>query len=76
MPSHAAPRTVTIGLIQETASDDLADNLARAVRRVREAAAAGAQIICLQELFNAPYFCKVDARRSLRPRRADPTGRS
>jgi N-carbamoylputrescine amidase len=26
--------------------------------RVREAAALGAQIICLKELFNAPYFCK------------------
>ncbi len=59
-PKTPAPtRTVTIGLIQETASDNLADNLARAVQRVREAASQGAQIICLQELFNAPYFCKV-----------------
>ena len=31
---------------------------ARAERLVRDAAAAGAQIICLKELFNAPYFCK------------------
>ena len=66
MSSPAASRTVTIGLIQETASDDLAANLSQAVQRVRDAAAQGAQIICLQELFNAPYFCKV-----IRPDRFD-----
>jgi len=59
MPSSAESRVVTVGLVQETASDDLAENLARAQQRVRDAAARGAQIICLQELFNAPYFCKV-----------------
>ncbi len=59
MSSHADSRTVTVGIIQDTASDDLAANLACAARRVREAAALGSQIICLQELFNAPYFCKV-----------------
>jgi N-carbamoylputrescine amidase len=52
------PRTVTVGIVQDTASDDLAANLARATDRVREAAARGAQVVCLQELFNAPYFCK------------------
>ncbi len=50
--------SVVIGLIQETASADLADNLRRAVLQVRVAAERGAQIVCLQELFNAPYFCK------------------
>ncbi len=59
MTSHSRTHTVTIGLVQETASDSLADNVARATLRVREAAARGAQIVCLQELFNAPYFCKV-----------------
>ena len=59
MSSHADSRTVTVGIIQDSASDDLAANLARATQRVREAAALGSQIICLQELFNAPYFCKV-----------------
>ena len=35
-----------------------------AERGIREAAARGAQIVCLQELFDAPYFCKVtDAER-------------
>jgi N-carbamoylputrescine amidase len=48
----------TIGVIQDAASADLAGNVARAERLVRDAATRGAQIICLKELFNAPYFCK------------------
>jgi len=57
---------VTIGIVQDTASDDLEANVTKAVARVRDAAAKGAQIICLQELFNAPYFCK-----SVKPERFD-----
>ena len=49
----------TIGIIQDSAGDDAAANVAAAEARVREAAARGAQIICLKELFNAPYFCKA-----------------
>ena len=38
--------------------------VAEAIERIREAAKHGAQVILLQELFNAPYFCKVtDAER-------------
>lgn len=48
----------TVGLIQESAGHDLAANLERAIAGVREAHRRGAQVICLQELFNAPYFCK------------------
>jgi N-carbamoylputrescine amidase len=48
----------TIGLIQDHATGDAAANVARAERLIREAAGRGAQIICLKELFNAPYFCK------------------
>src|SRR5580765_8413622 len=48
----------TIGLIQDHATGDTAANVARAEQLVREAARRGAQIICLKELFNAPYFCK------------------
>ncbi len=55
---HMSRRSVSVGLVQETASDDRAANLERTIVRIREAAARGAQIIALQELFNAPYFCK------------------
>ncbi len=49
---------VNLGLIQTHATDDKADNLRRNLALVREAAKRGAQIICLQELFLTPYFCK------------------
>src|SRR5258706_8410919 len=47
-----------VGIIQDTAFSDQQATLEQAVALVREAAARGAQIICLKELFNAPYFCK------------------
>ena len=48
----------TIGIIQDHATDDVAANVARAVALIREAAAKGAQIVCLKELFNTTYFAK------------------
>jgi len=48
----------TIGIIQDHSDTDTAENVHRAVRLIRATAARGAQIICLKELFNAPYFCK------------------
>ncbi|HVE77338.1 MAG TPA: carbon-nitrogen hydrolase [Gemmatimonadaceae bacterium] len=48
----------TIGIIQDAAGDDSAANVRRAEEHIREAARRGAQIICLKELFNSPYFCK------------------
>ena len=35
-----------------------AENLQRAMDRVREAASKGAQVICLPELFQTQYFCQ------------------
>jgi N-carbamoylputrescine amidase len=48
MPAQNLSR-FRIGLVQMTCSDDPAENLDKAVARTREAAAAGAQIVCLQE---------------------------
>jgi N-carbamoylputrescine amidase len=48
-----------VGLVQESGAEDQRANIERTVQRVREAAARGAQIICLQELFSSPYFCKA-----------------
>ncbi|MBX6331890.1 MAG: carbon-nitrogen hydrolase [Gemmatimonadaceae bacterium] len=54
----------TLGLIQQAVQRDAAATVDAAERAIRDAAARGAQIVCLQELFNAPYFCKVtDAER-------------
>lgn len=59
MPPRTPP--VTIGLIQMQAACQPRLNLDQAVLNIRQAAAQGAQIICLQELFNAPYFCQREA---------------
>ncbi len=37
---------------------DTAENLDKAADRVREAARAGANVVCLPELFRAQYFCQ------------------
>ncbi len=47
-----------IGLVQMSCGPDPAANLEKAATRVREAARAGAQIVCLPELFRAQYFCQ------------------
>ncbi len=52
------PRIVTVAATQMACSWDRAANLANAEKLVRQAAAEGAQIILLQELFETPYFCQ------------------
>src|SRR6266851_3257014 len=47
-----------IALIQMSCEPSTAANLDKAADRVREAARAGANIICLPELFRAQYFCQ------------------
>ena len=47
---------VTVGLIQMKAAESPQINLTQAVRKVREAAEKGAQIISLSELFRTLYF--------------------
>jgi N-carbamoylputrescine amidase len=47
-----------IALVQAAMSEDPAANLAGAISRVEKAAAAGAQVICLPELFRSRYFCQ------------------
>ncbi|HLI76993.1 MAG TPA: nitrilase-related carbon-nitrogen hydrolase, partial [Acidobacteriaceae bacterium] len=52
------PKPTRVALIQMSCAPDPAANLAKAVARVREAAEAGANLICLPELFRAQYFCQ------------------
>lgn len=51
-------RIVTVAATQMACTWDRPANLARAEGLVRQAAAQGAQIILIQELFEAPYFCQ------------------
>jgi len=49
---------VTVAATQMACSWDREANIAKAEKLVREAAARGANIVLIQELFEAPYFCK------------------
>ena len=50
-------RNVTLAATQFACSWDLERNAEAAERVIRAAAAQGAQVILVQELFEAPYFC-------------------
>jgi N-carbamoylputrescine amidase len=50
-------RRVTVATTQFACLTDRATNIERAEVLVRRAAAAGANVILLQELFETPYFC-------------------
>ena len=50
-------RTVSVAALQGAFGLDLQANIARTIDLVREAAAAGAQVILPSELFQGPYFC-------------------
>jgi N-carbamoylputrescine amidase len=52
------PQSFRVGLVQMKMSADPAANLERGLAGVREAAGKGAQVVCLPELFRAPYFCQ------------------
>jgi N-carbamoylputrescine amidase len=65
VPEHLRrpARPVTVAGIQMSCGWDAQANIARAEALVREAAARGAQVILLPELFETPYFCiEQDAR--------------
>ncbi len=53
------PAAVRLGLIQLTAEDTPAANVRKTIPRIEEAAAKGAKIIGLQELFTTKYFCNT-----------------
>jgi len=48
----------TVGIIQDAATSDVTATVEATIARIREAAARGAQIVCLKELFNTTYFAK------------------
>ncbi|MEJ2668203.1 MAG: N-carbamoylputrescine amidase [Deinococcales bacterium] len=52
--------TVRLAVVQMACSDRLDDNLSKAEGFVREAAAAGAHIVLLQELFASLYFPRLE----------------
>lgn len=53
-------RMVKVAATQMSCSDQIDENIQKAERLVREAAAQGAQIILIQELFETLYFCQKE----------------
>ena len=51
-------QTTRVALIQMSCAPDTQLNLDKAAERIYEAAAGGARIVCLPELFRAQYFCQ------------------
>jgi N-carbamoylputrescine amidase len=49
-----------VGLVQMQCGVDPDANLAKATARIRDAAAQGAEIVCLPELFRSQYFCQSE----------------
>jgi N-carbamoylputrescine amidase len=58
MAHTAAPARYQVGLVQMAMSADPDANLRAAVAKVGEAAARGAQLVCLPELFRSLYFAQ------------------
>lgn len=53
-------RKVKVAATQMSCTNQIEENIVKAERFVREAAAQGAQIILLQELFETLYFCQKE----------------
>ena len=53
-------KKLTVGLVQMRCSQDPEENFTKAVAGVRDAAARGATVVCLQELFRTQYFCQTE----------------
>ncbi len=69
-------RKVTVACTQMRCSWNRQSNIAKAEALIRDAAAAGANIIQIQELFETPYFAQIEDFEYLelaRPREGNPT---
>ncbi len=53
-------RILKVGLVQMSCATDPEANFGVAMSRTRQAAADGAQVVCLQELFRTRYFCQEE----------------
>ena len=55
--------SVKLGIVQMSMGADKRTNLAKAVKMVAEAAAGGADVVCLPELFSSTYFPQREGER-------------
>lgn len=53
-------KVIRVGLVQQTCTPDIKQNLSKLHNNIAALAQAGAQLIVLQELHNTPYFCQTE----------------
>ena len=53
-------RTIKIGLVQQSNTADLKENLKKLADNIEACVSQGAQLVVLQELHNSLYFCQVE----------------
>ncbi len=53
-------RNIRVGIVQQSCTPDLKQNLAKLHHNIATLAKDGAQLIVLQELHNTPYFCQTE----------------
>ncbi len=51
---------VNVGIVQMSPTSNIEQNVQKAIDKIHELASAGANIICLQELFTSLYFCDTE----------------
>ncbi len=57
--SDKGPEKVRVGLVQRAVRKTQEETVAVTLDGIRDAAAQGAELVCLQELFAGPYFCQT-----------------
>src|SRR6187402_3494893 len=60
MNSPSPERRTNVALVQMSCTADKSQNVSKALSRIADAAAAGANIVCLQELFHGLYPCQTE----------------
>ena len=57
---NISDKKISVAAIQLPCSSDIGRNIEATVERIEAAAKAGANLICLQELFSSLYFCQSE----------------
>lgn len=53
-------KKLVAGLVQQSCTQDPAENFEKSAASIRQAASAGAELVLLQELHLGPYFCQTE----------------
>lgn len=53
-------KTIKVGLVQQSCTDSLKENLQKLYNNIHDCAKQGAELVVLQELHNTPYFCQTE----------------